>query len=79
MHAPVRPHLAAVLARTSHVLVGFDFIADAVRSEGARRRLQDLMPERGEAFSLLARLLGGDDDWYAIAVQRGHGPDPFAI
>jgi len=79
MPTPVRPHLAAVLARTSHVLIGFDSVADAVRSEGTGRRLGDLMFKRGESFSLVARMLASDDDWYAIAVDRGYGREAFAM
>ncbi|GLZ78254.1 hypothetical protein Afil01_30610 [Actinorhabdospora filicis] len=79
MPTPVRPHLAAVLARTSHVLIGFDSIATAVRTEGTGTRLYDLMFERGERFSPVAWMLASDDDWYAIAVQRDHGRDAFAM
>ncbi|MEV0650337.1 HAD family hydrolase [Phytomonospora sp. NPDC050363] len=80
MPTPVRPHLAAVLARTSHVLIAFDAIAGgAVRTAGTGRRLGDLMRRRGERFSLVAEMLAGDDDWYAIAVERGHGRDAFAM
>lgn len=79
MPTPVRPQLAAVLARTSHVLLGFDSLAGSVRTGGTGIRLHDLMRERGEAFSPVAWLIAGDDDWYAIAVERGHGREAFAM
>ncbi|HEY1176060.1 MAG TPA: HAD family hydrolase, partial [Phytomonospora sp.] len=76
---PVRPHLAAALAQAGHVLLNFRTVSGVSRPEGLGGRLHDLMRERGENFSMVAWLLASDDDWYAIAVDHGHGRDAFRL